>query len=483
MKESPKDKEQPAEVLHHFSLGEHLGEGGMAKVYTAHDEKLERLVALKLLRRELESDPGHSERFFQEARILADINHPGTIPVFEAGKLPDGHRFYSMQKIEGETLQTLLDNRTKEEIRSRHRTVRFIDIFERACQTVAYAHQRGVIHRDLKPDNIMVGELGQVFVIDWGLAKKLPTEEVVSDSMTIVGEVMGTPAYMSPEQAHGYTIESDERTDVFSLGTILYEILTGEQPFQAQTAREALSKTRYHDPDPPDKLNKRTNRSLSAVCMKCLHKDPFQRYPNATELALDVRRHLEHLPVTACKPSLREQLFNWVWRRPALASTAGTLAFLGFLTIFGMAFHASFERHLVGQAYAQIDEWKSERVAIAEEIERLSELPPDHQDFSSTQKELQRLHIRDRVLFDLIRGNARGVTGMLVYLSDDQAEIVLSELFKEQINKLVDQGRVAEARAYLEASKEVSENQTIFKHVLKEREWIDQFLDELNSEQ
>ena len=125
-------------MLHHFSLGEHLGEGGMANVYTAHDSNLERLVALKLLRRDFENDPGHSERFYQEARILADINHPGTIPVFEAGTLPDGHRFYSMQKIEGKTLQTLLDARTKEEIRSRHRTAHFIDIFERACQTVAY---------------------------------------------------------------------------------------------------------------------------------------------------------------------------------------------------------------------------------------------------------------------------------------------------------------------------------------------------------
>ncbi len=483
MKQSPKDSEHPTEVLHHFSLDEHLGEGGMAKVYTAHDSKLERLVALKLLRPELESDPSHSERFFQEARILAEINHPGTIPVFEAGMLPDGHSFYSMQKIEGETLQELLDNRTTEEIKSRHKTAHFIDIFERVSQTVAYAHQRGVIHRDLKPDNIMVGELGQVFVIDWGLAKKLPTEEEVADSMTIVGEVMGTPAYMSPEQAHGYTYESDERTDVFSLGTILYEILTGKQPFQAKTAREALSKTRYHDPEPPNKLNKRINRSLSAVCMKCLHKDPFQRYPNATELALDVRRHLEHLPVTACTPSLREHFYNWVWRRPALASTVGTLAFLGVLAIFGMAFHASFERHLVGQAYAQIDTWKDERVVIAEEITRLSKLPSDIQDPLSAQEELQRLRIRDRVLFDLIRGTARGITGMLVYLSDDQAGLILQELFKEQINKFLDQGRMTEAQAYLEAVREVSEQHTIFEHVLKDREWIDQLLDQLSTAQ
>ena len=483
MKKSLTDKGQSDRVLHHFRFGEHLGEGGMAQVYSAHDGSLERTVALKLLRAELDANTDHHERFFQEAKILADIDHPGTIPIFEAGVLPDGQSCYSMQKIEGETLQELLDKRTGEDIQNRHKTAHFLDIFERISQTIAFAHQRGIIHRDIKPDNIMVGELGQVFVIDWGLAKRLSTEELTSDSKTLVGSVLGTPAYMSPEQADGYTHESDERADVFSLGTILYEILTGAQPFKAGTNREALSRVRYHDPDPPTRLNRRTNRTLAAICTKCLRKDPFRRYANAAELAQDVRRYREHLPVTACKPSLREHLFNWAWRRPALASTIGTLAIIGLLTLFGVLFHASFERHIVNEAYTQIDAWKAERMAIADEIKHLKALPYPTRDSELTREKLHLHGVRDQVLFDLIRGTARGITGMLVYVSDEPASIILHELFKEQINELLAQGKTVEARAYLEAARDVSEEQTIFEFVGKEREWIDQVLEKISSEE
>ena len=483
MEKSTSEKGQPAGVLHHFSCGDHLGEGGMARVYTAHDSKLDRTVALKLLRQELESDPDHRDRFFQEARILANIDHPGTIPVFEAGMLPDGQSFYSMQKIEGETLQKLLDNRIKEEIESRHRTVHFIDIFERVCQTVAYSHQRGIIHRDLKPENIMVGELGQVFVIDWGIAKKLPDEKWAGESKTVVGSVMGTPAYMSPEQADGYTYESDERTDVFSLGTILYEILTGKQPFQAETNREALSKVRYHDPDPPSKLNKLTNRSLSAICMKCLHKDPFQRYPSATELALDVRRYLEHLPVTACKPRFIERILNWSWRRPALASTLGTIVLLVLLAFFGIAFQASLELHKVSEAYEIIDLLKEERAAIAQQIAQLSESSIGTQDVISKQERLLRLHARDQVLHDLIRGTAWGIMGLTIYTSDKRPSIILRELFQEKIESLLDQDRTIMAQAYLDAIRELKRERHIFGYLRADRDWMEQYLEKLREEQ
>ncbi|MEA3231710.1 MAG: serine/threonine-protein kinase [Thermodesulfobacteriota bacterium] len=464
----------------HFEPGEHLGEGGIAQVRAAHDDSLQRMVALKILRPELADDGDHRERFYREAQILADLDHPGAIPVFEAGTLPNGHCFYSMQKVDGRTLQEFLDDRSKEDILSRHKTAHFIDIFERVCQTVAFAHQRDIIHRDLKPENIMVGELGQVFVIDWGIAKRLATEDDGGDSKTRVGSVMGTPAYMSPEQAEGRSIESDQRTDVFSLGTILYEILVGKQPFRADSAREAFSRVRFHDPDPPRTLDRRTSRTLSAICMKCLHKDPFRRYPSATELTQDLRRYQEHLPVTAIDPRLRDRFYNWVRRRPAWASALGTLAVFVLAIVSGFVFHASIENHIVGNAYDQIDVWQEQRTELGREISRLRKLLDNgSQDPSATRKTLHDLHARDHVLSDLIRGTARGITGLTVYSPEDRATSILRDLFEEKINRLMTEDRFVEVRASLESLKDVHDDNDLFNLSIEDRKWIDQHLKEV----
>ncbi len=258
----------------------------------------------------MRSDLSHREdarqRFFAEAEILAGLDHPGTTAVFEAGRLPDGDCFYAMKKVSGRTLGALLGERTADQINDRAVRARLLEIFFRVCQTVASAHKQGVIHRDLKPENIMVDDLGVVYVMDWGLAKALTEEAAGSQSdsgRTRAGAVMGTPAYMSPEQASGHADTSDRQTDVFSLGVMLYEILTGTNPFRGATAVESMKGVMYHDPEAPRERNKRINRTLSAITMKALAKDPFRRYRSAVELAEDIRRYREFLPVSAIEPS------------------------------------------------------------------------------------------------------------------------------------------------------------------------------------
>ena len=252
-----------------YDLAERIAKGGMGIVYRAHDRLLNRTVAVKVMRGRFMDRPDLLRRFLAEARISGRLQHPGVVPVYEVGTLPDGRPFIAMKLIEGRTLARLLRDRKTPADNLAH----FLKVFESLCQTVAYAHQQGVIHRDLKPDNVMVGEFDEVQVMDWGLAKFLdpadavaPTPDgfsVVEQSVglsgdghtpipehlthptavvpvgpgdplvgyTIAGEVFGTLSYMPPEQARGESDRLDRRSDVFALGAILCEILTGHPPY------------------------------------------------------------------------------------------------------------------------------------------------------------------------------------------------------------------------------------------------------------
>jgi len=320
-----------------YRLGIVLGEGGMAVIYDAHDPTLGRSVAVKVMKPELAGDPDLQSRFLHEARILGQLEHPGVVPVFSAGSLPGVGPFYAMKKVRGRTLREILRGMSQRDFGDRRHTARFVDIFEKVCQTVAYAHSAGILHRDLKPENIMVDEFGVVVVLDWGLSKKLTASaEEQGIVATQVGMVKGTPAYMSPEQASGSTAEVNFRTDVFALGIILYEILTGALPFSGHSRTEVMEKVIYHDPAPPRKLNRQASRTLAAVCMKALSKDPAKRYESAQGLAADIRLYRDRLPTSAYRPGPLERVGNWVGRHPALAAAAGTalllaLAFGGYL--------------------------------------------------------------------------------------------------------------------------------------------------------
>ncbi len=221
-----------------YELGEEVGRGGMGAVLRARDPHLNRELAVKVLRGG--GEPESLRRFVEEAQVCSQLQHPGIVPVHDLGRLEDGRPFFAMKLVQGRTLAELLRKRAQ----PADDLPRFLDIFGQVCQAVGYAHSRGVIHRDLKPSNVMVGAFGEVQVMDWGLAKVLRPHERGAAAFSAVrtvrsasgdesreGQAMGTPAYMAPEQARGEVDSLDERADVFGLGAILCEILTGRPPF------------------------------------------------------------------------------------------------------------------------------------------------------------------------------------------------------------------------------------------------------------
>jgi len=282
---------------------ERVARGGMGVVYAAEDEKLERRVALKVL--DVPGTDGDlANRLMREARVLARLEHPGIVPVHDVGTLADGRVFYTMKFVEGQRLDKFIEG--VESVQDRLR------LFLRICEAVAFAHARGVLHRDLKPANIMVGPFGEVLVMDWGLAKILRGEtqtaetaadpeatlfekpkssESANDStkssvITGHGTVMGTPGYMSPEQARGEVASLDARSDIFSLGALLRFILTQKTPAG---------------------LTSRLDRSLEAICAKAADDQREARYSAVQELGQDVSRYLDGLAVAAHRESIFEK--------------------------------------------------------------------------------------------------------------------------------------------------------------------------------
>jgi eukaryotic-like serine/threonine-protein kinase len=276
-----------------------VGRGGMGVVYAAEDKYLQRRVALKVL--EVSgSEAELANRLMREARVLARLEHPGIVPVHDVGTLADGRVFYTMKFVEGQRLDQYIESLASIPDRLR--------IFLRICDAVAFAHARGVLHRDLKPANIMVGSFGEVLVMDWGLAKILadgpetrpggpatsnPPRSVnrKNDTTTSVitghGRVMGTPGYMSPEQARGEIELLDARSDIFSLGALLRHLLSEKLPARSST---------------------RLDRSLEAICTKACAPAREERYPAVQDLAADVSRYLDGLAVGAHSESILERL-------------------------------------------------------------------------------------------------------------------------------------------------------------------------------
>ncbi|WP_437878657.1 bifunctional serine/threonine-protein kinase/formylglycine-generating enzyme family protein [Sorangium sp. So ce513] len=279
-----------------------LGSGGFGEVRLVFDVRLERTVAMKILRPDAVA-PTLSARFLAEIQLTAGLDHPGIVPVYDYGALADGRLWFTMAEVRGRTLRTVLDEAfaapggVSSVVRRR-----LLDVFARVCDAVAYAHSRGVIHRDLKPDNIMVGDFGRVLVMDWGIARRLdarpedpegpPSPERFEhrvDGLTRYGDVLGTPAYMAPEQARGDVGRHGPKTDVYALGAILYYALSGRPPYTGQgaagfrqvleSAPEPLSATDA----PPD---------LVAICERAMAREPEHRYPDAGALAADIEAFL-----------------------------------------------------------------------------------------------------------------------------------------------------------------------------------------------
>jgi tRNA A-37 threonylcarbamoyl transferase component Bud32 len=289
-----------------YSLIEEIGRGGMGVVYKARQKRLDRVVALKLVLAGSWASPEQVRRFHAEARSAAGLSHPSVVKIFDTGEVR-GQPFIAMEYVQGRSLAAALAAGPLK-IRDAARLVRTV------AGALDHLHRHGIVHRDLKPGNILLDEAGRPYVTDFGLAKALG-----DDSMTRTSAIAGTPCYMSPEQAAGRLREMDPRSDVYSLGAILYELLTGRPPALAETAMDTLVQVIEREPPRPRELNRRVPRDLEWICLRCLSKAPADRYPTSADFGEDLERFLAGEPVEARPPGPLRRLARWARREPPLA--------------------------------------------------------------------------------------------------------------------------------------------------------------------
>src|SRR5437763_2556679 len=270
-----------------YELLDEVGRGGQGVVFRARQKSLNRTVALKVISLGQWASKAHLRRFRLEAEAAARLEHPGIVPIHEVGER-DGSCYFSMQFIEGGQLDEVV-RREPMPIR------RAVELIAKVARTVHYAHEHGILHRDIKPGNILLDQKGEPHLTDFGLARLVETESTVTRTM----EVLGTPSYMAPEQAVGNNAQLTNATDVYGLGAVLYQLLTGHPPFAVGTTYETMKLLLDTEPRPPRLWSPKIDRDLSTICLKSLEKDPKRRYPSALALAEDLERWLKHEPIQA----------------------------------------------------------------------------------------------------------------------------------------------------------------------------------------
>ncbi len=296
-----------------YELVQEIARGGMGVVYRARQVSLNREVALKMVVAGRFAGKSDLERFRVEAEAAAALDHPHIVPIYEVGEHEE-QQYFSMKLVNGESLA----RRLHRDIPAPRDAARLVSMVASAVQ---HAHERGVLHRDLKPGNILLDAAGAPHVTDFGLAKKLDRDS----DLTLSGVVVGTPSYMAPEQASGRSREVAPTTDVWGLGAILYHALSGRPPFQADESVETLRLVREGEPVPPRTLVPRLPRDLETICLKCLEKEPRRRYASAGELALELERFLRGEPIAARPITIAGRAWRWCRRRPVVASLSAAV--------------------------------------------------------------------------------------------------------------------------------------------------------------
>jgi serine/threonine protein kinase/ribosomal protein S27E len=350
----------PLKTIDRFDLVARLGVGGFGTVWKARDRELDRVVAVKIPRRGQLSS-AEIEQFFREARSAAQLRHPHIVPVHEVGR--DGETLFIVTDlIRGVTLSDWL---------TAHRpgAGEVAELCVTITDALAHAHGQGIVHRDLKPSNIMIDEMGEPHLMDFGLAKR----EIGEITMTVDGQILGTPAYMSPEQAGGAGHWTDRRSDIYSLGVVLFELMTGELPFRGNPQMQIHQRLTEDAPD-PRKLNSHIPRDMATICLKCLEREPGRRYATAGELGAEFKHFLRGEPIQARPLSRPARLARWAKRKPMIATTA---ALILFLAIAGPLAALGFERQrsrlveLVAEKNHLIDRYAADTQQSAHEISML----------------------------------------------------------------------------------------------------------------
>lgn len=320
--------------------------GGLGEVFVAQDSELNREVAVKEIQDRYSDDQQSRERFILEAEVTGSLEHPGIVPVYGLGQYPDGRPYYAMRFIKGDSLKEAIDtfhsdaslDDTERWLQLRKLLGRFVDV----CQSISYAHSRGVLHRDLKPGNIMLGKYGETLVVDWGLARIVGgEEEPQGDSElalrpasgsgvtpTVLGSAIGTPAYMPPEQARGAIDEIGSASDVYSLGATLYHVLTGRPPFLGDKVSTVLDDVRAGKFPSPRSVAPNLHKSLEAICVKAMACEAAERYSSPAELADDIERYLADEAVHALPEPITVRAKRWVRKHQAVASTTAATVLL-----------------------------------------------------------------------------------------------------------------------------------------------------------
>jgi tetratricopeptide (TPR) repeat protein len=321
-----------------YEILSEIARGGMGSILHIVDHDLRRSMAMKVILGDERS--GVVERFVEEAQITGQLEHPNIVPVHEIGLDPRGKVYFTMKLVKGDSLEKIIRGLAADDpaYMKSYPLSRLLEIFIKSCDAVRFAHSRGVIHRDIKPENIMVGAFGEVMVMDWGLAKvkgqKATSSEAVAtvrserdEGKTLSGQVLGTPSYMPPEQADGRMEDVDERSDVFSLGGLLYSLLVHDAPYTGTTVVNIMAKAVKGEVEPPSERNpaKAVPPELESICLRALAPEQKDRYGTVKEIIDDVRAFLDHRAVSVHRYTIRENLFRFLGRHPA-ASLAGAVA-------------------------------------------------------------------------------------------------------------------------------------------------------------